>query len=322
MTLVQTNGKVGSVGAVWPPRFDQHNNRVKGFYPRLVDDRRELGSMFGTVREIESQSLTSTRTTVRAFVRTELVEGIRREPTHGQPNIEAVVPVGNAILGYVMVYFGRNSPERMPDAETWRKEMVSVEQIHRIARISIRDAAVRLTRAGYHITALDSNGQRETDVSRLLALYREAYERYTFDINEMTIADMLNNENIVIVGRNARSELVSSLIAEHCAIQLERGPLVHLYELSDYATFRANRGNGLITAMQMDAVNTIRRLHPEGDAVIYAEDRASWEAVNISSQKAGFTYCGTLLQHCVLVSDRSFGEQGVYENLNVWAALH
>jgi len=320
MIATQISKNVGSVGAVWPPRFDQHNNRVKGFYSELVDSRRKLNSMFRIVSEIEGQYPTSTRTTIRAFVRRELIEEIQKKPAEdGQLNVEAVVPAENAIPGYVIAYFGKNAIERTPDPETLKKEMTSLQQVCKIPPISMREAMARLRVKNYHITALGQNRQiRDYDVSRLLALYREAYERYTFEINERTVLEMLGNGNIVIVGKNAQSEIVSSLIAEHCTINLKDGRIVHLYELSDYATFRTHRRNGLITAMQIDAVNIIRRLHPKGDAIIYAEDRAAWEAVNISTQKAGFTYCGTLLQHCVLVSERSFGEQGIYENLHVW----
>jgi hypothetical protein len=75
-----------------------------------------------------------------------------------------------------------------------------------------------------------------------------------------------------------------------------------------------------MTAMQMEVVSQIRALAHGPEAVIYSEDRAPWEAVNISSRRAGLEYGGTLPLHCVLVSDRSFGEQGTMENLNVWFA--
>lgn len=321
MSLTQTNEKVGSVGAVWPPRFDRHNNRIKGFHPKLVDNRGQLREMFGLVELVKAQHKAATRTTIRAFVRKELVESIRRDPVQGQPDIEAVVPVDNAVPGYGMVYFGKNTQERMPDKATFRAEMESLERMRAIGLVSRDNALLRVNEAGYSLSSVDGNGQRETDIARLYALYREAYELYTFDITPDTIADMLSNGNLVIVARDRQSDIASSLIAEHCAIKLEAGPLVHLYEMSDYATFRADRKNGLITAMQIEAIRAIQSIH-EGTAVVYAEDRAAWEAVNRSSQRAGMYDCGTLLQHCALVSDRSFGELGIYENFNVWAVRH
>jgi hypothetical protein len=312
----QHTEKVGSVGALWPPTYDEHNNRIKGFYLRAVDDKRELDSMFSTVRRIENEYQIAGRTTVRAFVKRELLFDRLKE--HIAPyQIEATVPVDNAMHGYVMVYFAKNAPERVQQPEVLSMELESVKRIQKIQPIGWEEAISRIARYGYTISVLND---RSIDITRMLELYQEAYERYTFEINIQTINEILNNGNIVIVGRDKYGEIVSSLIAEYCAIELEHGKILHLYELSDYATFRAHRGNGLMTAMQIEALKIIRRLRG-AEAIIYAEDRAAWEAVNISSKKAGLNYCGTLLQHCVIVSDRSFGEQGIYENLNVWAYI-
>ena len=49
------------------------------------------------------------------------------------------------------------------------------------------------------------------------------------------------------------------MIAEHCTIPLQGHASVELYELSDYATLRSDRGNGLfMTAMQLEAIRRIR----------------------------------------------------------------
>lgn len=312
----QTNHeKVGSIGSA-VPQFDSRNRRIKGFSPRAEQTREGLNMLFARIAEVERQHSQSTRTTVRAFVRQELVEGLRRDP--GSPcAIEAVVPADNALPGYSMVYFGRNSGQRLPSQEVFAAELESVELVSRASPIA-SDAAMRRTReAGYSISRLQSPS--EMDIHQVLRLYREAYQLYTFEINEVTIRDVLNNGNIVLVGRDGNGDIVSSLIAEHCVLDLEnRGP-VHIYELSDYATFRSHRGNGLITAMQIEIAGILRSM-PEGErAIIYSEDRAAWRAVNISSVKAGMKYCGTLPLHCLLVSDRDFDQGGEYESLNVFA---
>ncbi len=318
MTTVQaTHEKAGSVGAVWPPRYDAHNNRIKGFCTWPIENRRDTVSMFSTMNAAEKANPQATRTTVRAFVREGLMEGIR---SGGMPyQVDASFDAGNAIGGHELVYFGRNTEQRMPSANVLERELSSVKEVAGIDRADYLQAATRIAQKGYSLSRLNGNGHLE--VGRLLDLYREAFQEYTFRITPRAIGDMLNNGNIVIVGRDCEAEVVSSLIAEHVELRLEHGKTVHLYELSDYATFRTHRGNGLITLMQMEVIDAIRTL-PRGDeAIIYAEDRAAWMAVNKSSQKAGMSYCGTLLQHCVIVSDRDFGEEGRYENLNVWAQL-
>lgn len=313
-----TNEKMGSIGAIWPPYYDSHNKRIKGFYPVLVNNTYQLISMFEEVRKVEEQHNKATRTTFRMFAKKEvLTEEIIKERVEGQYCIEARIDAENVLPGYEIVYFGRNAEERMPDDETLKKEKASIKWIlENVRPISIEDAIGRLGEE-YTISTLGSDIAELTDIDRLLKLYDEAYESYTFDINETTISKMFSNGNIGMVCRKAESEIVACLIAEHCKIELKQGLLVHLYELSDAATSKEHRGNGLITAMMRVAVNIIKNLH-RGDAIIYGEARAAWEAINISSQKIGGEYCGTLLQHCVLVSDRDFGEQGIYENLNVW----
>jgi hypothetical protein len=314
--LHATQEKAGSVGASWPPRYDSHNSRVKGFCTRLIDSKKDAEGMFSVIGAAERTSPHATRTTVRAFVRSGLVEELRRE---GPYAIEAAFDASNAVPGHHLAYFGRNAPRRASPPEVVESERESVGQMRLLERTDFASAIRRVSSNGYSLSRLNGDGQQE--VPRLLALYQEAYQEYTFQISPQTISDMLSNGNIVIVGRDGNSEVVSSLVAEHAMLMLDVGRSVHLFELSDYATFRAHRGMGLITLMQMEAINAIRREAYGERAIIYAEDRAAWMAVNRSSRRAGMHYCGTLPQHCVIVSDRDFGEEGRLENLNVWADL-
>jgi hypothetical protein len=307
--------KVGSIGSA-VPRFDSRNSRIKGFSPRTEHTREGLHSLFARIAEVEKQHPQSTRTTVRAFVRQELVEGLRREPELPY-SMEAVVSADNALPGYSMVYFGRNREQRLPNLEVFSAELESVSLVSQSSAVDRNAAIQRTAEAGYTISRLQAPSAN--DIAQVLRLYREAYQLYTFEINEVTVRDVLNNGNIVLVGRDEKGNIVSSLIAEHCTLEIEsRGP-VHIYELSDYATFRSHRGNGLITAMQIEIAEILRSMPGGERAIVYSEDRAAWRAVNISSVKAGMRYCGTLPLHCLLVSDRDFDQGGEYESLNVFS---
>jgi len=306
--------KSGSVGAAWPPKFDSHNSRIKAFCPFVVHDGFYRRKLFSQLLYGMRDNPDSTRTTARAFVDKGAIESIMGR--HPAFDIEARFDADYAVPGCDLVYFASNAPSRLPEPAVLEQELMSVRQMARLARTSPEEAGSRIREGGYSMSHLVSH--TESDISQLLALYQEAYQEYTFDLSAVTISQMLNNGNIVIVARDRESNIVSSLIAEHCQLQIEKGPLVSLYELSDYATLRSHRGNGLMTLMQMEAISSIRGMPQGSSAIIYAEDRAPWIAVNKSSQRAGMDYCGTLLQHCVLVSDRDFGEQGRYENLNVW----
>ncbi|MFZ5500975.1 MAG: GNAT family N-acetyltransferase, partial [Candidatus Micrarchaeota archaeon] len=249
MTVVQ---KTGSVGASWPPHYDERNRRVKGFCTRLIDDASGLKRMFKEIRTAEEMGAGATRTTVRAFVREGLSEGLMGH------HIEARFSVSNALPGYELLYFGRNSEDRTSDDSVLRKEMDCVRRMLALERAEPGSARGRVASAGYTTSRLNGDGQAE--VGRLVELYREAYQEYTFELTPQTVSEMLSNGNVFIVGRDRNGRVVSSLAAEHVELALEDGRSVHLYELSDYATFREHRGNGLMTLMQMEVVETIRRL--------------------------------------------------------------
>jgi hypothetical protein len=312
--LNQAGKGASSIGSV-APSYDARNRRIKGFSRTPECTRDGLNRLFARVAEVERANPSSTRTTVRAFVRSELVEGIRGDPELPY-DVEAVVPADNALPGHSMVYFGRNAGSRRPNQEIFAAEMESIGLIRQMSAVDPDSAMARVRNAVYSISMLEQPVQR--DVEQMLALYNEAYQLYTFEINRDTIWDMLNNGNVVLFARDQDGNIASSLIAEHFALELDGGRSIHLYELSDYATFRAHRGNGLITAMQIEVANILKAIRGE-EAIIYAEDRAAWRAVNISSVKAGMEYCGTLPLHCLLVADRDFDHGGEFESLNVFS---
>ena len=167
-------------------------------------------------------------------------------------NLEARFAVDNALSDCELVYFGRNKTTRIPDSESLQREMEMIEQItQQVSRITYKQALDRVERAGrgYKISRLaEPNDQ---DIETLFRLYQEAYAKYTFEITRSTVKEMISNGNIVIVARDNTRSIVSSMIAEHCTIPLQGHASVELYELSDYATLRSDRGNGLMTAMQL-----------------------------------------------------------------------
>ncbi len=103
MILQATHEKAGSVGAAWPPRFDAHNNRVKGFCTRTIGSMEDARGMFREVQAAQAASPQATRATIRAFVESGLVEGLRCE---SPIPIEASFDAGNAVAGHSIVYFG------------------------------------------------------------------------------------------------------------------------------------------------------------------------------------------------------------------------
>jgi len=317
--VAMNGGKVGSIGAAWPPAFDANNARVKGFCPTIIRSRNGLhNAAFSHAHRATKAHPKATRTTFRAFVGRGLVETIASPGF----SIEAVIPADNAVPGFDLVYFGNNHATRTPLEETRRQEIENVERIRQeVARVAPQVAIARLASKGYRVS-MPINGELHNgrDIEALLRLYQEAYQHYTFPINGTTIQAMTGNGNRAVVARDASGQIASALIAEECEIRLGNGSSVMLYELSDFATFRKDRGNGLMTALQLEAVKLIRGLPGGEKAIIYAEDRAPWSAVNKSSQQAGMSFAGTLPWHCSIQSDRNVQYAGEHESLNVWYA--
>ncbi len=347
-TGVQRN--VGSVGAVWPPRFEPENARTKGFYPH------RLGSL-ADIREVLSNAWNahhrngSTRCSVRAFVGRNLIETIRRgDGMDSSFRVEAVVPATHAVLDHDLVYFGVNEPERcrafeffdipggrqpyIPGAREQPSFMTPYEQIRCIEQrivqrsseknsVDLETARVRIARAGYRMERL--NQMCEFDLDVLEQLYHEAYQEYTFPITRENIARMLTDDNVFMVARDANNRIVSAMVGEGCPMEID-GTQMRLVELSDYATFIAHEGHGLITALQLESIRTLREEMGSQGTIIHAETRAPWTSVNIAARKAGMIYCGTAELHCTLEArrDTSFRSffYGPYENLNVFYLPH
>ncbi|MFA6328944.1 MAG: hypothetical protein WCY41_05860 [Candidatus Micrarchaeia archaeon] len=325
MALQQASigGNVGSVGAAWPPAFDAGNARIKGFCPSVITSRNGLfQDAFAHANNARRAHPEATRVTFRAFVRRGLLEGISRSCGKMEFSVEAVVPADNAVPGFDMVYFGRNESVRTPPEKLRRKENESLEGIRStVARANPSEAIERVESGGYQIS-MPENGSvhNEQDIRTLLNLYKEAYQQYTFPINETTIQVMVGNGNRVVVARDAGGQIASALIAEECELGLGNGMRVKLYELSDFATFEKHSGKGLMTALQIEAVKLIRSLPGGEKAIIYSEDRAPWSWVNKSSHKAGMEFAGTLPWPCAMMARRDVQYTGKYESLNVWYA--
>lgn len=350
---------VGSVGKVGVPAYDRNNNRVKGIFTTVVHDRNGLSAVFSRVKEAERENPQADRTTFRAFVNRGLIQDIlktqqlaeqegrvssdphlRMDGTSAQfadsirrakdamgidlaYNIEGVICTNGTVSGCDLVYFGKNSASRTPKKEIRELEEASLHEAKQARTTNPPDAYARLENGKYAIEVINGSTS-QADIETMLSLYKEAYSLYTFPINHETIRIMLGNGNRAYVARGEDGQISSVLVAEQATLRLDDGSTVNMYELSDFATFRKDRGHGIITALQIRATEDLRASDPH--AIVYAEDRAPWKAVNKSSRQAGLEHSGTLQFHCSIIADRDFsytthgeGHEN-YETLNVWAA--
>jgi hypothetical protein len=321
------NRNASSVGAAWPPYFDSNSLRIKGICKKVVGDRKTLeGVVFAPARNVEKEHPSATRTTMRAFVRRGLIEEIKNDRDGSEYRVEAVIPADNFMQDYCLAYFGRNSQERTPDEEVRKEELGNLANVITTVNTATHSQAIARAAAGKYSISVPLNGNvhNERDVERLLALYQEAYQLYTFPINRSNIRLMIGGENQVIVARTRDGEIASALVVEMCRISLNNGKTALLAELSDFATFKSHRGAGLMTALQFEAVRMVRNMQGGEEAIIYSENRAPWDSVNASSLQAGHKLAGFLPFHCTIMGDkRDVDYRGInkrYETLNVFYA--
>lgn len=306
-------GTAGSIGTLWPPSLDATNNRVKVFYPKILDSSHDLRSVLSEVKDAK-EATGAGRASVRAITHPSLL----REMNGDGQAVEALIPLNYNFTGYSLVYMGWNSRGRRSNRSILRGEIESAINLMARTPATREDVSTKLLENGLRVERLENAGN--SDILAITNIYSEAYQQYLFPLDFNNVLDMAHNEdNMTFVGRNSRGEIVSVLVAEGAKLDIE-GTAFTMYELSDYATRRAYRGNGLMTGLQLEAINALSE--KDGVNLIYAEDRASWTPVNISSRRAGMLYAGTLEKHCLLVSDRDIRERGRFENLNVWWARH
>ena len=322
--LKATSKATGNVGAVGTIEYDHRSNRLKGLLVETIRTSKGIRDAIGIAKEAERKDPQATRTTFRAFVNSNFLKNtLHMLGTSGTNDIEgyrieAIVPAGGAVAGCSMVYFGKNSPSRTPEIEIVKAEMQSLACVLSGNGSAVgANAIARAKSNGYEISQI-SGGLGERDIGTLVGLYKEAYLRYTSEISLDTIRKMIGDGKHVFVARDQTGGIVSNFMVEERAIELSSGEKTMLYELSDSATFQKDRGRGLITALIVKTVDSLRALNPS--AIIYGEARAQSVPINKAMKGAGLEYCGTLPFHCELEADRISNYNSRYENLNVWYA--
>jgi RimJ/RimL family protein N-acetyltransferase len=317
--LVSKSAMQGSIGS-GQIGYDRINNRIKGFSEFKLREERDVRRLTEKLKDARERNPQADRTTVRAMVSKRIIEDLRLHP-NGLGRVEAVVDIDNVDQNYVLAYFGENLPHRMSPQEIREQEATTIRDIQKIQPTN-REAALKRLEAGedgkYEIRLMENLDENTLD--QLVDLYRATFSDYTFDLNQESVRGMLEGNNRMFVTFSPKGDVAGAMVAEHASIQIENTTL-ELYELSDYATSREHRGKGIMTAMQIEAINLLRQMEGGQQFIIYSENRAPWTPVNISSHKTGIMdYAGTLDKHCNINSDRDILETGNYENLNVFVA--
>ncbi len=89
-----------------------------------------------------------------------------------------------------------------------------------------------------------------------------------------------------MIARSPTGNIVGALIGEYAVVPIG-GTFLQMCELSDFATLSTHQGRGIMSALQIVAINLIEAKHGSGNVLMFAEDRAALPSVVASSRRAG-----------------------------------
>lgn len=286
------NPSLGKIGEMY---YDQKNNRIKFF---SVDIHKCADSVDDLVQSglDMMQNHGATRLNARFFVRRDI----------RLSNVEAIIPLKPIYEDISLVFIGINDSVRVSSHHIKKQEdqiIIDVQKSH----------PKRHKTQGHIIERLNPYNITLHDLDDLVKLYNESFTTYTSDLNQDTVKAMIENSVVYGVRDLDRRQIVSTSVAEMGLIKTSEFDF-RICELSEMATKKEYRGNGLVTqATRM----LIQDIQSDVD-LIYAEARACHGAINKSFHNLGFRYAGRLKKQCILSGDHEVSEEGPYENLNVW----
>ncbi len=297
--ITHVNPSIGRIGQMY---FDEINDRIKFFSTDIHTNTNNISEHITCALEEMSRYNTS-RFVGRFFVNRNIE----------LDNIEARIPLSGIYKDLDLIYISINLPNRVDSTDVRLQEdnlinNVLLNNIHLRNHIS----------SSYFVEKLAINNLTDIDVFDMVKLYRQAFTTYTAELNNQTVRTMVEHSDVYAV-RNIASnnEIVSTVVAEKSDILTNRG-IFSLCELSEMATLREHRGQGLVTFATEQLLENLTHLNLNPPNLIYAEARACHRAINQSFHNLGFKYAGRLEKQCLLSGDSEIAEHGPYENLNVW----
>jgi hypothetical protein len=314
--MTSNTKRLGSVGPMWPPEFDERNHRVKGFCSEVINRWSEYTSKLEELHRLANEKCVS-RITARFIL---------SNGTNIDGRIEARIPLDGRWKGHELIYYGQNKEDRADNLRILEEEKRRIDYImdtSNVLPVPKKLAFARVKRHGSTLSFLEQSIS-EGDLENLVDLYKSSYDEYTIPLTSESIRTLIGDPgNLVAVAReNDTGKIISIAIAETHSreVQTNKGPRTFSFsELSDAATYPDRRGEGIYTAI---GISLMSKLTERNVDLVYGEARACNFGVNVACRKMGRAFYGTLQKHCVMQGLREVEEQGIYENLHVWAITH
>lgn len=292
------NPSLGQIGKMY---YDSNNNRIKYFSTEIHTSSENIEHLVEEgIRMMDDNG--ATRLNARFFY------------SDNKPytqNIEAEIKLNNGYSDINLLFIGINESNRLDSVEILKLEDEIVNNV-----LSNKSSSRDRISDEYEIQKLSISNLGDGDVDSLVSLYTEAFTTYTSVLDTQSVQEMVDNSVVYAVRDKNTGKIVSTSVAEIGTVPMQTGDF-RICELSEMATKKEHRGQGLVTYATKALINDIR----DSVDLIYAEARASHRAINQSFHNLGFNYGGRLNKQCILSGDSDVAETGPYENLNVWYIL-
>ncbi len=260
---------------VWPPRFDEHNTRVKGFFPYLLKEE-QIATFLKETDHLRSLHPTASRICIRFIAPKSHLSLL----TLSDFTVEASFPIAHIFSDCVVGYFSYVNPDRNAVTSTERSIQSLIEK-HSPADQSALERKLR----AYQISRFESIDSPLA--GSISALYGSRFEAYPVDFTPNAIQEMPKDHEIMLAFQGEK--LVATFMADRASINIDDKILTFFDFVNVVSTAR---GIDLIPLM---AQRVIEIAHTQyANPIVFAEARSDIDGLQVCCIRAGLKYAGRL----------------------------
>ncbi|MBT7903595.1 hypothetical protein HN587_07060 [Candidatus Woesearchaeota archaeon] len=226
------------------------------------------------------------------------------------PLVEATVPIAT---GQHIAYLGQNGTKRLTDPVRYGMQIHNLEKITQGESLESSQGKI-----SEEFTIEKLTDPCDSDVLAVQALLIEAYSRegrtiMWYDPTIENVLEVLEN-SLAFVARNSDGQIVSIAAAERATGIIVDERELEIYEISDCATYKDFRGQGLLKGCLLGLLNSKEIIAAD---CVYTEARIAHTPIIRAFNRLGFELGGVVRNHVLIGGDRDLSETTDIENLAV-----
>ncbi|MFN4212495.1 MAG: hypothetical protein ACK4FL_00850 [Microgenomates group bacterium] len=285
-----------SIGAtVWPP-VETNNERLKGVYPKVLENIDQLNQFLEEFASLKFTS-NSSRITARALVSN---EALLPKSLINPKLIETVIPLEGCDIKEVsdclLVYFGKNAPTRQTKPEILNRQYQQVYEIFFGNRTNNQGLTQKNILSEFSIRSLTETERCHPNV---LQMYFKLYSLFNWTLKD--VEEMLTNtRNLIVAAFDSEGNIISSALAEQGIMNFEReGKEIELslVEITEAATLPTYRGKGLYQAVSNKILEELANKDPAPHLVFGELNLDAPPVLKVAAQQGRIPAISTAYQY-------------------------